>query len=254
MTENKPKPWDKTELYDTHIEPLMEQVHKKCLELGIPYLSTFHAMREITPEGMVKESFLTSIANGASEDTSPNLFRLIHAICALGPEKALMDVFSAMMASGAMIPLGVVPVGTGVSMPELPASLKKILDPMIQKAGKAIAKELVKSSGDKELEKIFNEICADDCDGRFELGQVVMTAGVKKLVDAGEILLDAYLGRHASGDWGDVTESDAAQNEAARKAGEGDRIMSAYRFGKGEDRIWIITDRNGTTALLPEEY
>lgn len=103
----------------------------------------------------------------------------------------------------------------------------------------------------------------DEPDARqlFALGQVVMTPGVAAL----GIDVNAYIARHAAGDWGDgstaLTTSldafDKQQNETAVK--EGYRILSAYNvpLGNGETaRLWVITeaDRSVTTALLPEEY
>ena len=69
---------------------------------------------------------------------------------------------------------------------------------------------------------------------------------------AGEDLLPALLERHRSGDWGDVPEEDARENEFSVKYGY--RIVSSYRVA--EERLWVITesDRSATTLLLPSEY
>jgi hypothetical protein len=87
----------------------------------------------------------------------------------------------------------------------------------------------------------------------FPLGHIVMTPG------AAELGMDfrPLLARHASGDWGDLDDFDARQNNTAVK--EGYRILSAYgvKTEDGEtERIWIITeaDRSATTILLPSEY
>jgi hypothetical protein len=80
-----------------------------------------------------------------------------------------------------------------------------------------------------------------------------MTTGAAALgVDFGPLLA-----RHGSGDWGDLDDFDARQNNTAVK--EGYRILSAYEVTtvNGEtERIWIITeaDRSATTILLPSEY
>jgi hypothetical protein len=82
----------------------------------------------------------------------------------------------------------------------------------------------------------------------FQLGQLLATPGVLNLgVD-----LPALLARHASGDWGDLSDDDRDANERALHIGA--RILSAYTLPQG--RVWIITeaDRASTTALLPEEY
>jgi hypothetical protein len=68
---------------------------------------------------------------------------------------------------------------------------------------------------------------------------------------AGEDLLPALLERHRTGDWGDVPEEDARENEVAVRYGF--RVLSSYRVaGK---RLWVITeaDRSVTTLLLPSE-
>ncbi len=86
---------------------------------------------------------------------------------------------------------------------------------------------------------------------RFPLGRVVATPGALALLDAGEV--GDLLGRHASGDWGDLDAHDRRANAQALKTGA--RIFSAYETSKG-GRVWIITeaDRSSTCILLPEEY
>lgn len=86
---------------------------------------------------------------------------------------------------------------------------------------------------------------------KFRLGRPVSTPGVLERVPSGEML--RALGRHASGDWGNVCSEDAEANEAA--VNERARLLSSYTTGEGV-RFWIITeaDRSLTTVLLPEEY
>lgn len=86
---------------------------------------------------------------------------------------------------------------------------------------------------------------------KFELGQVLVTPGAYEalnLKDAASCLV-----RHASGDFGIVSDEDKALNEEAMESG--DRILSAYRDRDGA-KFWIITewDRSATTILLPDEY
>ena len=59
--------------------------------------------------------------------------------------------------------------------------------------------------------------------------------------------------RHATGDWGDISEEDKASNDWALENGE--RLFSAYET-EDNNKIWIITewDRSVTTILYPEEY
>jgi hypothetical protein len=87
----------------------------------------------------------------------------------------------------------------------------------------------------------------------FWPGQIVATPGAIEAFNAsGEPPFD-FLMRHLTGDWGDLSESDKAENELSVR--EGFRILSAYRLSNGT-RFWIITeaDRSATTFLLPEEY
>lgn len=89
---------------------------------------------------------------------------------------------------------------------------------------------------------------------RFSRGQIVATPAVlNAFADAG-IHPAELLGRHAAGDWGEVSEAEALMNNQAQVAGL--RILSSYKLGKSGYRVWIITeaDRTATTILLPEEY
>jgi hypothetical protein len=89
--------------------------------------------------------------------------------------------------------------------------------------------------------------------GRFPLGQLVWTPGaIEAFQQAGEGPL-SYLRRHVRGDWGDVDEGDAQENEFS--VDRHLRIFSVYHL-KDNTKIWIITeaDRSATTILLPEEY
>jgi hypothetical protein len=88
---------------------------------------------------------------------------------------------------------------------------------------------------------------------KFPLGQVVATPGaLEALRQAGDEPL-LYLVRHQSGDWGEVCEEDAKENEFSVE--NGFRILSAYTLKDGT-RIWVITeaDRSSTCILLPSEY
>jgi len=59
--------------------------------------------------------------------------------------------------------------------------------------------------------------------------------------------------RHLTEDWGELSDTDKAENELSVR--EGFRILSAYRLKTGV-KIWIITeaDRFSTCFLLQEEY
>lgn len=58
--------------------------------------------------------------------------------------------------------------------------------------------------------------------------------------------------KYRSCDWGDLSESDQAENEHALK--EGERIFALYNIGN--EKVYIITewDRSVTTILFPYEY
>lgn len=89
---------------------------------------------------------------------------------------------------------------------------------------------------------------------RFVTGHLVASEGVDHLVRGGRLNPILYLRRHVQGDWGDVSNAEWDQNEAALKGGAG-RLFSTYRVAP-DLNLWIITeaDRSVTTMLLPGEY
>ena len=89
---------------------------------------------------------------------------------------------------------------------------------------------------------------------RFVLGRVVATPGALEALERAGVTPLRLLGRHETGDWGDLGDEDKAANESALLTGE--RILSSYNLPGTDERIWIITewDRSATTLLLPEEY
>jgi hypothetical protein len=94
---------------------------------------------------------------------------------------------------------------------------------------------------------------AEDDRPKFPLGALVETWGAEQaLQEAGESA-DTYLDRHAFGDWGDVDEHDAEENDFSVENNL--RILSVYTLSTGV-KIWIITEanRSRTTTLLPAEY
>lgn len=84
----------------------------------------------------------------------------------------------------------------------------------------------------------------------LELGFLCQTPGVAKL---DRLDIQKALGRHASGDWGDLCRDDWKLNNSALT--QEDRILSSYTTREGV-KFWIITecDRSATTVLLPDEY
>ena len=85
----------------------------------------------------------------------------------------------------------------------------------------------------------------------FPLGQRVITANALEKLQHEDVLVG--LGRHARGDWGEVSPEDARTNDAALV--EGFRLLSAYEDRHGVT-FWVITEANRslTTVLLPEDY
>ncbi len=88
---------------------------------------------------------------------------------------------------------------------------------------------------------------------KFELGQLVVTAGAIEALMRNKTDDRPLVKRHQSGDWGDVGADDVRENVCALV--QGLQIMSAYTLQDGT-RLLIITeaDRSATTILLPQEY
>mgnify|MGYP000861042452 FL=1 len=86
---------------------------------------------------------------------------------------------------------------------------------------------------------------------KFPLGRLVATSNAASKLSPEDVAVG--IGRHASGDWGEVCDEDRASNEEALV--EGLRLMSVYTSTSGLT-FWIITewDRSITTVLLPEDY
>lgn len=92
---------------------------------------------------------------------------------------------------------------------------------------------------------------------KFELGQVVGTPQAVQFCGEQCIDIVGLLRRHASGDWGDLTQADRLANDAAVL--DGSRILSAYQFKAG--KVWVLTDaaddlgsRASTCVMLPADY
>jgi len=100
------------------------------------------------------------------------------------------------------------------------------------------------------------------CEGQlFELGQVVVTAGVNEFLKEhpeARFYVSTILVRHARGDWGDMCAEDLkANDDALNYPGDelGGRLFSAYVSDRWP-KMWIITewDNSATTVLFPDEY
>ncbi len=77
----------------------------------------------------------------------------------------------------------------------------------------------------------------------FPLGQVVATPATLKLVPPD--LLQSWLHRHQTGDWGAVGPEDWAAND--RALNDGDRLLSAYLTPDGT-KVWIIVSVTRSTT------
>lgn len=93
----------------------------------------------------------------------------------------------------------------------------------------------------------------------FALGRLMATRGVadkmNEFPEFEQFARQAFA-RYRHGDWGEMTESDKRQNDAAVRNGD-DRILAAYTNSEHPDwKLWIITewDRSATTLLFPDEY
>jgi hypothetical protein len=93
----------------------------------------------------------------------------------------------------------------------------------------------------------------------FRLGSTLITHGAKELIPMARVM--ECLAFHQRGEWGNVCEEDAEENNIATQ--QGFRVLSAYAIdpnkpakGYGDNCLWIITeaDRQVTTILLPDEY
>ena len=86
---------------------------------------------------------------------------------------------------------------------------------------------------------------------KFELGQTLITPAALDQIPDDEI--QSAIGRHSNGDWGNLHEEDAAENNWSVENRA--RILSSYKSNAGTE-FWIITeaDRSATTVLLPSDY
>ena len=85
------------------------------------------------------------------------------------------------------------------------------------------------------------------------IGRVVATAAMP------HHQITTLLDRHATGDWGDISDDDRAANDEAARSGDG-RLFSSYSTSE-HGTLWIITDDirgegEGpiTTVMFPEDY
>ena len=86
----------------------------------------------------------------------------------------------------------------------------------------------------------------------FKLGQVVATPAALAHCEKHGTEALQLIGRHSSGDWGDLCADDVAANVHAIQHDE--RVLSAYRVG--DQTLYVSTewDRTATTLLMASEY
>lgn len=86
---------------------------------------------------------------------------------------------------------------------------------------------------------------------RFSMGSVFITPNALEVLSTEEV--NEALGRHLTGDWGDVDKDDWEENEFSIQKEL--RLLSVYHTAAGA-KFWIITeaDRSSTTVLMPEDY
>lgn len=93
---------------------------------------------------------------------------------------------------------------------------------------------------------------SDLLNARFNPGRCFATPAAIAICEQYQIVPFSLVGRHIMGDHGQVEQDSLDDNIVAGYDGE--RVMSAYRFGA--DTIWVITDpgHETTTLLTPDEY
>ena len=95
--------------------------------------------------------------------------------------------------------------------------------------------------------------------GKFEIGQLVATAGVAQMMKedkAFAAFAKNSFARFLGCDWDEMDDRDKDQNESALKNND-DRLFAAYENKEHPDwKLWIITewDHSATTLLFPSEY
>ena len=87
---------------------------------------------------------------------------------------------------------------------------------------------------------------------KFQLGQLLITPEAMTLLEESGVSIFTLLGRHLSGDWGDVCPEDAKLNDDALRYGN--RLLSVYHVDK--QKLYLISeaDRSASTILLAEQY
>lgn len=94
----------------------------------------------------------------------------------------------------------------------------------------------------------------------FNLGQIVVTPGAKRVLAEHNVSPRELLERHVTGDWSEMAPEDREANRRAVLTGG--RIFSSYSL-TSVVRVWVVTEaadsdddgiRASTCILLPSEY
>lgn len=86
---------------------------------------------------------------------------------------------------------------------------------------------------------------------KFPMGRTVITPAAKRALHPQDV--ETCVGRHAKGDWGELCDTDKAENATA--LANGGRLFSVFH-DRSKVKFFILTeaDRSATTILLPEDY
>jgi hypothetical protein len=85
----------------------------------------------------------------------------------------------------------------------------------------------------------------------FEIGSLNFSEGIERLIDQGRLEPMPYVERHLRGDWGEVTDEQWRQNNAALQS---DSPLHSFYVVTRELAIMVITagDRSATCVALPD--
>lgn len=87
----------------------------------------------------------------------------------------------------------------------------------------------------------------------FPIGALIFSEAIDRLIREGRLDPMPYFQRHTRGDWGDVTDEQWQQNNAALKSGA--RLDSLYIVTRElHIRVFTEADRSATHIVLPSEH
>jgi hypothetical protein len=86
----------------------------------------------------------------------------------------------------------------------------------------------------------------------FSVGRIVATPACIDTLDRTGTNAMSLVRRHERGDFGKLCDADIRANLEAIRTGA--RVLSCYAVGDKAEQIWVLTEGNVTTLLLPSEY